>query len=340
MRKMIVAVCVFLVVLLLPIGLVFAAGGSEKTSYPEGPIEVVIPWGAGGVTDTVARNFLPICEEIIGTTLVITNKPGASGAVGTQYALSKEADGYTVLLSAETPGTMKVLGTADIDFHDFEPIMLLAGFIPTVTVSANASWKTVQELIDAAKASPGKIIAGFAGPGSTGHVSSLLFSEQAEAKFNIVPFGSGAEVVAALLGGHVDVVFNPLGDMIENFKAGKVRILATFTNDQVEQVPSVPPLGKAVSAFRDVLPWGPMISLLVKKGTPPEVIAFWKKVVAQAVKDERWKTFTHDYCCNRLELQGDEFWKYVDSWVSTTTWLLFDSGTAKKSPADFGIPRP
>ncbi len=340
MKKRMVIGLALSVLLLMPAAMIFAGGASEESAYPERAIEVVVPWGAGGVTDTVARNFLPICEGIMGTTLVITNKPGASGAAGTQYALTKEADGYTVLLSAETPGTMKVLGTADIDFHDFEPIILLAGFIPTVTVAADAPWNTVQELIAAAKADPGKIIAGFAGPGSTGHVSSLLFGEQAQAKFNIVPFGSGAEVIAALLGGHVDVVFNPLGDVIANYKAGKVKILATFTNEPVTQAPEIPALGKAVPAFKEVLPWGPMISVLVKKGTPQSVIDYWKKVTAEAVKDSRWEAFTNDYCCIRLGYQGDAFWKHVDSWVSTTTWLLYDSGTAKKSPADFGIPRP
>lgn len=328
-------VCIVTVVLLCA----FTAVSAQKT-YPTKAIEAIVPWGAGGVTDTIARNFVAPFEKDLGVPIVITNKAGASGAIGSQFVLTKPADGYTILFSAETLGTMKVLGMADIDFRDFEPIILISGFIPTVTVSANAPWNTVQELIEDAKKRPGKIIAGYAGPGSTGHISSLLFSKQSGAKLNIVPFGSGAEVSAAILGGHVDVVMNPLGDNIENYKAGKLKLLATFTNEPVKQVPLVPALGKAVPEFQEVLPWGPMISILVKKGTPEEVKEKLKKAAIVAVNDEKWIAFLDRYCANPLNLLEGDFWKFVDSWISNTTWILYDAGVAKKSPAEFGIPRP
>ncbi len=321
-------------------GTVFAGGSAEGAKYPSHPVEVVVPWGAGGVTDVVARNFLPLCEPELGVTLPVVNKPGASGAVGTQYVLGKPADGYTVLFSAETPGMMKIMGAADIDFHDFEPIILIGNFAPTVVVAANAPWNSVEELIADAKRNPGKIVAGYASPASTGHVASLLFSTYADAKFNIVPFGDGAKTMAALLGGHVGVIFNPLSSVIENYKGGKVKLLATFTNVPVPQIPEVPALGAKVKSFEKVLPWGPIISILVKKGTPEPVMARLRETAAKAVKQQAWRDFAKNYCIDTLGFQGAEFWTYVDGWVSTTTWLLYDAGTAKRSPADFGIPRP
>ena len=183
----------------------FAGGQSEEgiDSYPDREIEAVITWGAGGLTDNIARNFIPLMEEQLeGSSIVPQNKTGASGAVGTQYVMNKDADGYTLLITTtESCGVWNVMGTSDMDITDFEPIVILSSLTPTCYVRKDAPWNTVQELIADAQSRPGKIISGFAAPGSLGHVSGLLFSEYSDSEFNMVPFGGGGKVMAALLGG-------------------------------------------------------------------------------------------------------------------------------------------
>ncbi len=311
-----------------------------SADYPERPIEVVVPWGAGGTTDSVARVFVPILEEQLGQAMPIQNKSGASGAVGTQYVLDKEADGYTILFSAESPGVMQVMGTADIDFHDFDPIILLVGLIPTLTVSADAPWDTVDEFVQEAKEKPGELIAAYAGPGTTGHIASLLFEKYSGLKFTNVPFGDGGKVVTALLGGHADLQFAPLNSVIEQYRAGNFKLLALFTNEPVEGMEEITPIGQAIPSFQEYMPWGPMISILVKKGTPVDMVNKLKEAASIAIMDERWLKFSESISGNNLGYQGEYFWNYVDKWTSVTSWLLYDAGAAQNSPTDFDIPRP
>lgn len=314
--------------------------GTASADYPEHPIEVVVPWGAGGTTDSVARVFVPILEEKLGQPMPIQNKSGASGAVGTQYVLDKEADGYTILVSAESPGVMQVMGTADIGFHDFDPVILIVGLIPTLTVSADAPWDTVEEFIQDATEKPGELIAAYAGPGTTGHIASLLFEKYSGLKFTNVPFGDGGKVVTALLGGHADLQFAPLNSVIEQYRAGSFKLLALFTNDPVKGMEEITPIGQAIPSFQEYMPWGPMMSILVKKGTPVEMVDKLKVAASAAMEDERWLKFSESISGNNLGYQDEDFWNYVDKWTSVTSWLLYDAGAAQNSPADFDIPRP
>lgn len=330
---------IFLVVL-STIFLLETGIGVASPEYPTHPIEVVVPWGAGGTTDIVARVFVQILEEQLGQPMPIQNKSGASGAVGSQYVLDKEADGYTILFSAESPGVMQTMGTADIGFHDFDPIILLVGLIPTLTVSADAPWDTIEEFVQEAEQKPGELIAAYAGPGTTGHIASLLFEKYSNLKFTNVPFGDGGKVVTALLGGHADLQFAPLNSVIEQYRAGSFKLLSLFTNEPVKGMEEITPVGQAIPSFQEYMPWGPMMSLLVKKGTPVDALERLKVAAAIAIQDERWLEFSESICGNNLGYQDEEFWNYVDKWTSVTSWLLYDAGAAQNSPADFNIPKP
>ncbi|MBN2050453.1 MAG: tripartite tricarboxylate transporter substrate binding protein [Spirochaetales bacterium] len=327
--------------ILMAAAMVFAGGEAEEevVAYPTQEIEAVITWGAGGLTDNIARNFLPLLEEQLGgSKIYVQNKEGASGAIGSQYVMGKPADGYTLLVTTtESCGTWNVMGISDMDVTDFQPIIMMSSLTPTCYVSADAPWNTVEELIADAKARPGKIISGFAGPGSLGHVSALLFSKYSGADFNIVPFGGGAAVVAALLGGHVDVAFNPLISVMENYKAGKVKLLATFSNEKI--LDEVPALGAQVPSFQPVMPYGVMVMILVHKDTPESIVNILTDAASKACADPRWKEFADKVYIEIMGQTGDEFWEVVNNWKPTTTWLLYDAGVATKSPADFGIPR-
>lgn len=323
-----------LLVLILTVPYCFASG------FPERPITGIVPWGPGGATDTCARAFAPLFEKALGQPIVVQNKPGASGAVGTKYAIGKNSDGYTVLFSAETPAVFKVMGTSDVDFSDLEPITMLARQIPTVTVSADAPWKDINEFLDTAKKEKSGIKSAYAGPATTGHIASLLFNQATGIEIPGVPFGGGGKVMIALLGHQVDVTFNPLSSVIDNYKAGKVRILATFTKETVEGLDGVPAIGEIVPEFKDYLPWGPFYGLFVKKGTPEDVVNKLKEAADEVVKDQEWLEFVDTIYGQDSGLKGDDFQKFISNWQSRAAWLLFDTGAAKTDPTSLGIPRP
>lgn len=316
-------------------GGVYAAG-----TYPEKPIEVIIPWSPGGMTDMNARALQPLLEKALGQPLVMTNMPGASGAIGTDYVNKKKADGYTILFSAETPGIMQVMGIADLSFKEFEPVMLLTYGIPTITVHKDAPWKTVKDLLDDAKAHPGVITAASSGPGASAHVAALMLQRYAGVKFTMVPFAGGGPAVTAALGRHVSVTFQSVAEVIDHVRAGNLRMLATYTNEKVSILPDVPALGEVVPELRQVLPWGPWYGIMVKKGTPPEIVNKLKEATRQAVKDPKWVEFTQRMCALPLGLEGEAAVKYADRWTSVTSWLLYEAGAASTSPEKFGIPKP
>lgn len=333
--------CVVLVLFLM-LGIALYAGGQKESSvdnYPEKEIEAVITWGAGGLTDTIARNFIPLMEERLdGASIVPQNKSGASGASGSQYVTGRPADGYTLLFTTtESSGVWNVMGITDLDVSDFKPVMLLSSLTPTCYVRADAPWDTVEELISDAKSRPGELISGYAAPGSLGHVSALLFSEYSNSDFKMVPFGGGGKVMAALLGGHVDVAFNPLISVMENYKAGKVKLLSTFSNERL--LDDVPALGKVKPNFQDVLPWGVMVMILVKEETPQPIVDKLTAAAKDAMADPKWEEFAQKYHIQLMGQTGEAFWEKIDSWKSTTTWLLYDAGVAEKSPEEFGIPK-
>ncbi|WP_289058257.1 tripartite tricarboxylate transporter substrate-binding protein, partial [uncultured Mesotoga sp.] len=139
-------------VLLFSLVLVIAA--SVLASYPNRSVTLVIPWAAGGITDRVGRAFAPYLEKYLGVPVVVLNQPGASGAIGTDFAYSKPADGYTLLLSAETPGVFRVMGTGKLGFDNFEGIMMLVEDTKVVVVPGNSPYQTMDELVTAIKENP------------------------------------------------------------------------------------------------------------------------------------------------------------------------------------------
>lgn len=330
---------IFIIMLIINMTL-FAAAEQEllPENYPEKEVEAIITWRADGLTDTIGRNYIQLLEERLGSAdIVIQNKPGSNGAVGSQYVMNKPADGYSILITTtEAAGVWNIMGLSDMDVSDFQPVILLSSLTPACYVKADAPWNSLEEFITDAQSRPGKIIAGYAAPGSLGHVAGLLFSKYSDSEFNMVPFGGGEKVKNALLGGDVDVAFNPLLSIMGDYEDGDIKLLATFSNEKL--LDDVPALGQLQPQFKEVLPWGLMVMILVHKDTPKSIVDRLTDAAVDALEDPRWKEFADKYYIQTMGQTGDDFWTKVDNWRSTTTWLLYDAGIAENSPADFDIP--
>lgn len=313
-------------------------GGSQAaSSYPTGPITGVIQWGAGGGLDTMSRKIGPLAEKYLGQTIVLTNKPGATGAIAVQYVNDKKADGYTLLFAAENPALYGVLDISDLGFQDFYPINILARGVATVVVPGNSPYQTLDDLIQDATANPGKVKMGSTGPGGLPFTVTTMLGTVTNTTYNMVPFDGDGPALTALLGGHLDASVLALPAAIENAKAGKVRVLTVFNKERIEDLPDVPAVTESLPEMEKFLPWGPFYGVWVKKDTPDEIKQILVEKFAQAQQDPDFQEFLKHSGAVSVGVSGDEAVKYWKDWQSTTAWLLHDAGAAKVNPADLNI---
>lgn len=328
----------FVFVLLFALG---AASGAYADQYPSKSVTLVVPWGAGGVTDVAARVFTPLFEQYLGAPVVILNRPGASGAIGTEYANGRPADGYTVIFSAETPASFRVMDVSKLSFHDFDPIMLLSNSEKIIAVAPESPYYSMEDLVKDIKARPGKVKFSFSGVGASGHVQGLLMMQKGDLDFSATPFGGGNDSLLAVLGGQVDFTSPNIGTIKDYLEAGKLRALAIFDRNRSAFLPDVPPITDALPGLEPYLPLDYPNCLMVKKGTPADVTAIIAEAASKAVADSRWKAFLeNNWYVGFDSVRGEDMLDYWDNWASVVGWVLQDAGVAKKSPEEFDIPRP
>jgi len=241
-------VCLSLVLVLVA-ALVFAGcGGGAKDSkkesqYPTKPVTLVAGFGAGGATDLLARAMASGVSKQLGQTVVVENKPGASGTIGTDYVLKAKPDGYTLLAtsSGNFTSTPMVQGAPYDPNKDVRHIITIANHPILFLVHADSPWKTIEEFIAYVKQNPGKVKYGQNSPGGTAHMALEMFRKAAGLDMKMIPHGGGgAESIAALLGKHVEVGIMHPQEVAEHIKTGKMRALVVFSEKRLKSMPDVP----------------------------------------------------------------------------------------------------
>jgi len=311
-----------------------------KIAYPERQINVLVGFSPGGPTDVIARGIIPILQEKLGVGIGITNMPGAASATAAENVLSQSKDGYTLFYGSEIMSIWQTMGTMDLSpTKDFIPIKLTNQAIPVLAVPPNSKFDNAEDFIKYAKENPGELTIGTAGPGTVPHISGLILEKELGCKFTFVPHQGGGPAITAVMGGQVDATIEMVQGMVENYKAGKLKLLATFTNEPIEGL-DVPALGKIVPELSDYLPYGPYFGLFAAKGTSAEVIKVLEEKMNEAMADERWNEYCKKLYLVQIDYSGDEAVKFLNEWTSNSAWILYDAGGAKNSPTDFGIERP
>lgn len=296
-------------------------------------------WGAGGGTDNVARALTPLVENKLGKSIVLQNKVGATGAIATQFVHDQNSDGYTLLYGAENPQLYGVMDISKLSYGDFEPIIVIGRETAIVVVGEDSKYNTIEELIKDAKANPNKINLGTTGPGGLPFVVASLLKTASKVEFNQIPFDGDGPVITALLGKHVDVTITKLSAAGELLKAGKVKLLASISNDPIEGFENIPAIGKVLSEYSKYLPWGPFYGVFVNKDTPVEVVEKLKNTYKEAFNEEQYQKFLENAAITPMGISGDEAKEFLDNWQRVSSWLLYDSGGAKISPETLGIDR-
>lgn len=288
---------------------VFAFGEATAQNYPTKPIELVAWASPGGGSDIMCRAFSKAAEGIVPQPLVVVNKKGGGGAVGMAYVQGRPADGYT-LLGVTNNLLYTPLSNKDFkySYRDFEPI-LMWGYDPKcIAVAASSPYRSLQDFIAAAKAAPGKLKIGTFGPGTDDHVTGYLLGKKAGVEFGFVPFDSGGEILAALLGGHIAAQITEVAEVKSQMDAGKVRILAVATEKRTSSLPEVPTF--AESGYAVVVP--KFRGLTVKKGTPPPIVDYWIQHSLQAVKTPQFQKYQKDNFVEASFLSGKDFAKLLE----------------------------
>ncbi|MFK7751237.1 MAG: tripartite tricarboxylate transporter substrate binding protein [Sedimentitalea sp.] len=320
----------------------FALAGTTAIAqeFPEREMLGVVMWGAGGATDTVARAINPAAEEALGKPIVVLNKSGGAGAISTAYVNAAPADGYTFLYGAENPQLHPIMGVADLDYSKFTPINILGRGVAVIVVPAGSKYQTMADLMSDIAANPGAVIMGSTGPGGLPSTIGALIANSAPFDVTAIPFGGEGPGLTAMLGGEVDFMPAGISAAAEQVKAGKMRALAVVNTSPVDTLPDAPAITDAIPEMANFLPWGPFYGVFVREDTPADVVATLTTAFAKAAQSETFTTLMANRGNIVSNISGDEAKDFLVKWQQVTAWALQDTGAAKVSPADLGIPRP
>lgn len=323
--------------LLAPLALAVLAGGATAQAFPERELSGVIMWGAGGATDVVARAITPYAEEALGKKIVLQNKAGGAGAISTNFVNQQPADGYTLLLGAENPQLHPVMALGELDYSKFYPVNVIARGVVVIVAHKDKPWKSVKDLVADAQANPGKVKMGSTGPGGLPHTVGSMIATVTKLPVTAVPFDGDGPGLTALQGGHVDFMAVGLGAASEHIKAGRVKALAVLRDTPHE---GIPPIVADLPAMAKYLPWGPFYGVWVKRDVPDAAKAKLVAAFKTAAANPKFVELMTGRGNVMMNLSGAEADAFLKKWQSVTAWTLQEAGAAKKSPADFGIPKP
>lgn len=318
---------------------IFCLASASFAAYPEKNIQGYIMWGAGGGMDGVSRALTPLAEPHLGATVILQNKTGASGAIATTLVCNQAADGYSLLYAAENPATYRVLDLSKLSFNDLEPIIIPVEGTVVICVNPDTPYKTMKDLIDAAKSGT-KIRMGNSGTGGLPYVAAAMMKTIHGVEFNFIQFDGDGPGATAVMGGHADVMPLALSTSVEYIRGGRLRGLAVLRTERVPQLPDVPAITEVYPEYSQYLPWGPFYGVFVRKDTPADVIAKLTDAFLKGAEEERFKDFVKNFGGIQINLTGDAAKAFLKKFESTASWLVYNAGGAKKSPEEFGIPKP
>ncbi len=323
------------------VAIAWLAAPATAQTFPNQDIQGVIQWGAGGSTDVVARAVTPHAEKVLGRTIIMTNRTGGVGAIAMKFVQSQKSDGYTLLMGAENPLLYKVMGLSDNDYTDsFTAINLLARGIPILVANKDAPYNSIKELETFAKANPGKVKVGSTGPGGLPSVVMAMLGTQAKMELTAVPYDGDGPALTALQGGAIDIMPAVLGAAIEHIKAGRMKPLGVIDTEANPALPNVKPITADYPGMAKYLPWGPFFGVFVKKDTPADVVAKLVAAFNQGAKHPDFEKLINDRGFKMMNISGAPADDFLKKWQANTSWIVFDAGIAKKSPADFNILKP
>jgi len=256
---------------------------SMALDYPTQPIKFIVPYSAGGGNDLVARVLASFGQEYFGTGIQVIDMPGASGTVGGQFVAQSKPDGYTLLINTDIGlSAPPMIAGLPYDAFDFTGIVTFSSSDYVWCVKADAPWDSFSELIEYARENPGKISYGSTGAGGAVHIATAAFLTQEGIEMIHVPFDGAAPALAAVAGGHIDLIGPSVTSVVPVVKAGQVRPLASSGLVRTSDLPDTPTVIE--EGYNYSFLTGRVI--VAPKGTPQEIIDFLEEKFLEVFKDK------------------------------------------------------
>jgi tripartite-type tricarboxylate transporter receptor subunit TctC len=303
-----------------------AAGTAAAQPYPTKPIELVVPFVAGGTTDAIARLIAQRFTESWSQTVIVNNRPGAGSAIGTTIVSKAAPDGHTLLVTTFAFAVTPVLQKVPFDpIRDFAPITELASLPMMLVVHPSLPVTNLKEFIAHAKTSSQGLDYASSGPGTSTHLAGEMFKTMAGVNLVHVPFKGNADVYNALLGGHIKVHFSLVPSAINHVRAGKLRAIAVASDKRLRELPDLPTIAESGFPAYEISSWQGM---LAPGGTPVSVIAKINAELRALLKTPAMQKRMATDGADAVGSSPEEFARRVASEVEKWTKVAKASGLA------------
>jgi len=281
-----------------------------ESKWPEKTIEFVVPWKAGGGSDTMARSITKAIKEgnISPVPVVVVNKPGGNGQIGEAYVINKKGDPYTWMTLSSGQISIPLAGLGDIKATDFTALAQMAGDTLFLVVPADSKFNTLEDVVKAAKANPEGLKIGGSGSGTEDHIVTYLFEKAAGIKFNYIAFSGGSEVMSNLMGGHVDLAWANPNECLSQVEGGLVEVLGVTTEERLDSTPDIP-------TFRelgyDVVFWQ-VRGVHGPPGMPKEAVEGSIEILRKVSESDTWKEkYLEAKMLTPRFIPGDDYTKVI-----------------------------
>ena len=258
-------------------------GGVLAQGYPSKPVKIVVPYPAGGYFDVVGRIVGHALSESLGQPMVVENRVGANGIVGTDFTAKAAPDGYTIMVGGIGPHAINVSLYSKLPYdpvRDFLPIIFVAEQPLIVVVNPKVEAHSLKDLIALIRSRPGQLSYSSPGAGSTPHLAAVMLSSIEGIKLNHVPFKGSAPAVTAVMAGVTDLLFGTASDVLQQIKAGKLRALAVTGTARIRALPALPTVAELGVPNYEATAW---FAFLAPAGTPPEIVAKLNAEIGKAL---------------------------------------------------------
>jgi len=302
-----------------------ATASAEQGAYPAKPVKLIIPYPPGGGTDITGRAMAQKLSEVLGQSVVIENKPGATGMIGAASVAKSAPDGYTVLFGAASEMAINASLFKNMTYDprsDFEPVTLVATF-PLVFIAPATTTRSLKELIEVARAKPDSVSYGSIGSGSPQHLAAELLSSMAKARFLHIPYKGSGPLVQDAVGGHVDMAVSSVPPAVPLVRAGKLRALAVTSSARSEALPDVPTMAELGFPGYEFNTW---VGVAVTMWTPKDVVDRLRDGMVAALGASEVQATLRDQGAVPAGTTAEQFRQFVHDEVAKSDRIVSQAG--------------
>ena len=321
------------------------SGGGTDIDYPTRDISMIIPFSAGGATDLIGRALATGMGEYLGVNIAVTDMPGSASAVGTEYVMDSEHDGYTILCQPTDITSIAIMGQSELTYEDWNTLYVATAVPTVICVPPDSPINTVEDLVAAMKERVLTIATSDSGCAFTRGVGLILQQEPDCQTPQLIPSGGGGNAALSAVKGDVDASACGLPECIEYVRSGDLKPITYFGASDITVTGSagdvhIPWVCEAYPQLESYMPFGGWVGMAVPADTDPAIAAKLTEAVEYAANTDEFIDFLKSKEFVPMSLKGDEANAWAESTTYTNAWLLYDMGFTSTSPEEFGWPRP